>query len=71
MYFSIVYVQVVTSRLLRRAAERVTADSSDDGFTTVEKVVLTGIAVLIAVGAGAAMKGKVAGLIAKISDSFE
>jgi hypothetical protein len=71
MYFSIVYAQVVASRLLRRAAERVSIDTSDEGFTTVEKVVLTGIAVLIAVGAGAALKGKVAALIGKISDTFE
>jgi uridylate kinase len=71
MYFTIVYAQALGGRLLRRAAERINIDTSDEGFTTVEKVVLTGIAVLIAVGAGAALKGKVTTLIGKISDSFE
>jgi hypothetical protein len=71
MHPAIVYAQVITSRLLRRVAERANIDTSDEGFTTVEKVVLTGIAVLIAVGAGAALKGKVSDLIDKIKTTFE
>jgi hypothetical protein len=71
MHPTIVYAQIVASRLLRRVAERANIDTSDEGFTTVEKVVLTGIAVLIAVGAGAALKTKVGALLDKIQTTFE
>lgn len=71
MFPAITYVQFHTSRLLRRAALRLDIDQDDAGFTTVEKVVLTGIAVLIALGAGAAIRGKVTDLIDKIQTSFE
>lgn len=69
---TLIYFQTLAAVLMRRGAERIGIDTSDDsGFTTVEKVVLTGIAVLLAVGVGAAMRGKIADLLSKINTSFE
>jgi 4-amino-4-deoxy-L-arabinose transferase-like glycosyltransferase len=69
---TLIYFQTLAAVLLRRGADRLALDIDDDsGFTTVEKVVLTGIAVLLAVGVGAAMRGKVADLLDQINTSFE
>jgi aconitase B len=60
-------LQAIISTRLRKVAERLDIDTSDDGFTTVEKVVLTAIAVGIAVAAGAAIKSKVTSMIDAIT----
>jgi hypothetical protein len=68
---AIVYIWTVASVLLRRGAERLGVDTSDDsGFTTVEKVVLTGFAVLLAGTAAFAMRRKIEDLLSKISTDF-
>jgi hypothetical protein len=52
------FVQAHASRLMRAAADRLGVDPDDAGFTTVEKVVLTGIGVAVAVAVGAIIMGK-------------
>jgi hypothetical protein len=59
-------IQAIVSTRLREVAERHDIDVNDDGFTTVEKVVLTAIAVIMAAGAGVAITGKVTSIISKI-----
>ena len=59
-------IQAMVSTRLREVAERHDIDVNDDGFTTVEKVVLTAIAVIMAGVAGAAITGKVTSIISKI-----
>jgi cell division protein FtsL len=49
-----IILQAIVSTKLRQLADRVGVDENDDGFTTVEKVVLTAIAVAIAIAAGVA-----------------
>ena len=60
-------LQAIVSTHLHRVAESLDIDTSDAGFTTVEKVVLTAVAVTIAIAAGAAISGKVTGIIDKIT----
>ena len=60
-------LKAIVSTHLRRVAESLDIDTSDAGFTTVEKVVLTAVAVTIAIAAGAAISGKVTGIIDKIT----
>lgn len=61
------FLQAIASVRLRQVAERLEIDTNDDGFTTVEKVVLTAIAVGIAVAAGLAIKAKVTTMIDAIT----
>jgi cell division protein FtsL len=62
----ILIAQAIVSTRLREAAERRGIDVNDDGFTTVEKVVLTALAVGIAVVAGGLISTKVSDVISKI-----
>jgi cell division protein FtsL len=59
-------IQAIVSTRLREVAERHDIDVNDAGFTTVEKVVLTAIAVIMAGVAGVAITGKVTSIINKI-----
>jgi cell division protein FtsL len=63
----ILIAQAIVSTRLREAAQRRGIDVNDDGFTTVEKVVLTALAVIMAGLAGAAITGKVNDAISKIN----
>jgi hypothetical protein len=60
-------LQAIVSTKLRQLADRAGVDANDDGFTTVEKVVLTAIAVAIAIAAGVAIRTKVTGMIDSIT----
>jgi cell division protein FtsL len=62
-----IILQAIASTRLRRLAERLEVNTDDAGFTTVEKVVLTAIAVSIAVAAGLAIKSKVTTMIDAIT----
>jgi hypothetical protein len=62
----ILIAQAIVSTRLREVAERRGIDVNDDGFTTVEKVVLTALAVGIAVLAGGLISTKVSDVISKI-----
>ena len=58
----IMFAQTHASRLMRAVARRVRTDGeADAGFTTIEKVVLTGIAIAIAVAVGAVVMTKAKG----------
>jgi cell division protein FtsL len=59
-------IQAIVSTRLREVAERHDIDVNDAGFTTVEKVVLTALAVGIAVVAGGLISTKVSSIISKI-----
>lgn len=59
---TVALVQAKASRAMRAIANRTLADGElDAGFTTIEKVVLTGIAVTIAVAVGAIVMTKAKG----------
>ncbi len=59
MLTTLTFIQCRTSLALRRLACALDIDTDDAGFTTVEKVVLTGVAVGIALAAGAIIMTKV------------
>lgn len=66
MKTQLLIIQAIVSTRLRDVAERHNINVSDDGFTTVEKVVLTALAVGIAVVAGGLISTKVSDVISKI-----
>jgi hypothetical protein len=67
MKTQLLIIQAIVSTRLREVAERHDIDVNDAGFTTVEKVVLTALAVGIAVAAGGLISDKVTSIISKIS----
>ncbi len=66
MKTQLLIIQAIVSTRLREVAERRGIEVNDDGFTTVEKVVLTALAVGIAVVAGGLISTKVSDVISKI-----
>jgi hypothetical protein len=66
MKTQLLIIQAIVSTRLREVAEGHDIDVNDDGFTTVEKVVLTALAVGIAVVAGGLISTKVSDVISKI-----
>jgi cell division protein FtsL len=67
MKTQLLIIQAIVSTRLREVAERHDINVNDAGFTTVEKVVLTALAVGIAVAAGGLISDKVTSIISKIS----
>ncbi len=66
MKTQLLIIQAIVSTRLREVAERHVINVNDDGFTTVEKVVLTALAVGIAVVAGGLISTKVSDVISTI-----